>query len=106
MGRNVDTIGQSVVVQGQLIGTEDLTIEGQVNGKINLDRNVLTIGPNGQIEAQVYARVVNVLGKVEGHISATEAINIRETATVNGAVVAPTVGIKAGPRSEGKSTSA
>ena len=102
MGRNVDTIGQSVVVKGQLRGTEDLTIEGQVKGRIDLDRNVLTIGPNGRIEAQVHARVVNVQGKVEGDISATDAINIRETATVDGAVVAPSVGIEEGASFRGQ----
>ena len=94
MERNMDTIGQSVVVKGQVSATADLTIEGQVSGKIDLDRNVLTIGPNGRIEAQVHAKEVTVLGKVEGDISATEAINIRETATVDGAVVAPRVGIE------------
>ena len=102
MGRSDDTIGQAAVVNGQLSATGDLTIEGQVKGKIDLDRNVLTIGPNGRIEAQVHARVVNILGKVEGDISATEAINIRETATVNGAVVAPSVGIEEGASFRGQ----
>ena len=102
MGQNGGTIGQSVVVKGQLRATEDLTIEGQVTGKIDLDGNVLTIGPNGRIEAQVHAREVNVFGKVEGDISATEAIDIRDTATVDGAVVAPSVGIEEGASFRGQ----
>ena len=102
MERNMDTIGESVVVDGRVSATEDLTIEGHVKGKIDLYRKVLTIGPNGRVEAQVHARVVNILGKVEGDISATEAINIRETATVDGAVVAPSVGIEEGASFRGQ----
>lgn len=102
MERNMDTIGESVVVNGRVSATEDLTIEGHVKGKIDLATHVLTIGPNGRVEAEVHARVVNILGKVEGDISATEAINIRETATVDGAVVAPSVGIEEGASFRGQ----
>jgi len=90
----MDTIGESVAVKRPVSATENLTIEGHVRGKIDLACHVLTIDPNGLVEAEVHARVVNILGKVEGDITATEAINIRETATVDGAVVAPSVGIE------------
>lgn len=95
-GQNVGTIGPSVLIRGELSTTEDLTIEGRVEGKIDLDHHVLTIGPNGRVEAEVLAKVVNVIGKVDGDISATEAINILETATVDGALSAPRVGIEEG----------
>ena len=80
MGQKMGTIGQSVVIQGELSAREDLTIEGQVNGKIELDDNELTVGPNGRIEAEILAKVVNVMGKVDGNITASDTINIRETA--------------------------
>ena len=102
MEQNVATIGQSVVVKGELRAKEDLTIEGRVEGKIELDHNVLTIGPNGRIEAQVLAKVVNVMGTVNGNITATEMIDIRETATVDGELVAPRVGITEGASFRGK----
>ena len=100
--QNVGTIGQSVVVKGELRAQEDLTIEGKVEGKIELDHNVLTVGPNGRIEAEVLAKTVTVMGKVEGNITATEAINVRETATVDGALVAPRVGITEGASFRGQ----
>ena len=52
-------IGKSVVIKGELSGSEDLTIEGQVDGKIELRQNVLTIGPNGRIKAQVICELAN-----------------------------------------------
>jgi len=55
-------IGKSVIIKGELNGSEDLTIEGQVEGKIELRQNVLTIGPNGKIKAQVFAKAVIILG--------------------------------------------
>src|SRR5688572_18203714 len=60
-------IGKSVVIKGDLQGSEDLTVEGQVEGKIELKDNVLTIGPNGRIKAQVFAKTIIVLGTVNGN---------------------------------------
>ena len=86
MGQSNTTIGQSVIIKGELSAKEDLTIEGHVDGKIELTDHVLTVGPNGQIEA-------DVLGTVHGNIRATETISLRETATIDGALVTPRVGI-------------
>jgi len=102
MGQNMGTIGQSVVIQGELSAREDLTIEGQVKGKIELDDNELTVGPNGRIEAVILANVVNVMGKVDGNITASDTINIRETPIVDGALVSPRVGITEGASFRGK----
>ena len=102
MGQNVATIGQSVIIKGELSAKEDLTIEGQVDGKIELNDNVLTVGPNGRIEAEVLSKVVIVMGTVHGNIKATETINLRETATVDGALVAPCVGITEGASFRGQ----
>ena len=71
-------IGKSVIIKGELSGSEDLTIEGQVEGKIELRQNVLTIGPNGKIKAQVFAKAVVVQGEVHGNVTATERVDIRD----------------------------
>jgi cytoskeletal protein CcmA (bactofilin family) len=89
-------IGKSVIIKGELSGSEDLTIEGQVEGKIELRENVLTIGPNARIKAQVFAKSVIVLGKVTGNLAASEKVDIREHGSVEGDIVAPRVGIADG----------
>ena len=94
-------IGQSVVITGELTAKEDLTIEGLVDGKVGLDHNVLTIGQNGTLKAQALAKSVVVMGKVIGDITATETISIRETATVEGDLVAPRIAIAEGASFQG-----
>ncbi len=71
--RDTVNIGKSVIIKGDLSGSEDLTIEGQVEGKIELRQNVLTIGPNGKIKAAVFAKAVVIQGEVQGDITATRA---------------------------------
>ncbi len=99
--RDMVNIGKSVVIKGELNGSEDLTIEGAVDGKIELRQNVLTIGPNGKIKAQVFAKAVIVQGQVHGNITATEKVDIRESGSVDGDVVAPRVAISDGAHFRG-----
>lgn len=94
-------IGKSVVIKGELSGSEDLTIEGQVEGKIELRQNILTIGPNGRIKAQVFAKAVVVQGHVTGDISATERVDIRDNGSVDGDLVSPRVAIADGAHFRG-----
>ena len=101
MERDVANIGKSMVIKGELNGSEDLTIEGQVEGKIELRQHVLTIGPNGKIKAQVFAKSVLVLGEVIGDITATDKVNIRENGSVDGDVTAPRVAISEGAHFRG-----
>jgi len=94
-------IGKSVVIKGELSGSEDLTIEGQVEGKIELRQNVLTIGPNGKIKAQVFAKSVVILGEVTGNVTATEKVDIRDNGSVDGDIAAPRVAIAEGAHFRG-----
>ena len=94
-------IGKSVVIKGELSGSEDLTIEGQVEGKIELRQNVLTIGPNGKIKAQVFAKAIIVQGEVHGNVTATERVDIRDNGSVDGDVSAPRVAIADGAHFRG-----
>ena len=94
-------IGKSIVVKGELRGSEDLTIEGQVEGKITLKEHLLTIGAHGRIQAQVFAKSVVVLGEVTGNIEATEKVSIRNEGTVEGDIKAPRVAIAEGAKFRG-----
>jgi cytoskeletal protein CcmA (bactofilin family) len=101
MERDVVNIGKSVVIKGELNGSEDLTVEGHVEGKIELRDHVLTIGPNGKIKAQVFAKAVIVLGEVNGNVTATEKVDIRDGGSVDGDIVSPRVAIAEGAHFRG-----
>jgi cytoskeletal protein CcmA (bactofilin family) len=94
-------IGKSVVIKGELSGSEDLTIEGQVEGKIELKDNVLTIGANGKIKAQVFAKALIVLGEVTGNVTASDKVEIRDGGSVDGDIVSPRVAIAEGAHFRG-----
>ena len=99
--RDIVNIGKSVVIKGELFGSEDLTIEGHVEGKIELREHVLTIGPNGKIKAEVFAKAVVVLGEVAGNISATDKVDIRDGGSVDGDIISPKVAIAEGAHFRG-----
>ncbi|HEX2459285.1 MAG TPA: polymer-forming cytoskeletal protein [Vicinamibacterales bacterium] len=90
-----------MVIKGELNGSEDLTIEGQVEGKIELKDHVLTIGPNGKIKAQVFAKALIVLGEVNGNVTATDKVEIRDGGSVDGDIIAPRVAIADGAHFRG-----
>ncbi|HMD37081.1 MAG TPA: polymer-forming cytoskeletal protein [Vicinamibacterales bacterium] len=101
MEKDIVNIGKSVVIKGELMGSEDLTIEGHVEGTIQLRDHVLTIGPNGRIKAQVFAKSVIVLGEVHGNVSASDKVDIRENGSVDGDLIAPRVAIAEGAHFRG-----
>jgi cytoskeletal protein CcmA (bactofilin family) len=99
--RDKVNIGKSVVIKGELSGSEDLTIEGNVEGKIELRENILTIGPNGKIRAEVFAKSVVVLGEVAGNVTASEKVDIRDNGSVDGDIISPRVAIAEGAHFRG-----
>jgi len=101
MEKDIVNIGKSVVIKGELNGSEDLTIEGHVEGTIQLRDHVLTIGPNGKIKAQVFAKAVIVLGEVHGNVTATEKVDIRDNGSVEGDIVSPRIAIAEGAHFKG-----
>jgi cytoskeletal protein CcmA (bactofilin family) len=101
MEKDLVNIGKSIVIKGELNGSEDLTIEGQVEGTIQLRDHVLTIGPNGRIKAQVFAKAVVVLGEVTGNVTATDKVDIRDNGSVDGDLVSPRVAIAEGAHFRG-----
>jgi cytoskeletal protein CcmA (bactofilin family) len=101
MEKDIVNIGKSVVIKGELTGSEDLTIEGHVEGTIQLREHVLTIGPNGRIKAQVFAKAVIVLGEVVGNVTASDKVDIRENGSVDGDIVSPRMAIAEGAHFRG-----
>jgi cytoskeletal protein CcmA (bactofilin family) len=101
MEKDIVNIGKSVVIKGELNGSEDLTIEGHVEGTIQLREHILTIGPNGRIKAQVFAKSVIVLGEVTGNVTASDKVDIRDNGSVDGDIVSPRVAIAEGAHFRG-----
>ena len=89
-------LGPSVTLRGELTADEDLTIEGQFDGTIHLRDHCVTVGPEGQVKAEIQTSRVVVLGAVTGNITASERIEIRKTGRVMGDLVAPSISIEDG----------
>ena len=102
VSRDVVNIGKSVIIKGELSGSENLTIEGQFEGKIQLRDNTLTVGPNGKIKADLlFAKSVDILGRVSGKITAVDIVSIREKGAVDGDITAPRIAIADGAHFRG-----
>ena len=84
LDRGTAVIGKSVVIKGQILSREDLTVDGEVEGSIELHENRLTIGPHGKVHAGVKAREIVVLGTINGNVEASEKIDIRKDAKLVG----------------------
>ena len=95
-------IGKSVVIKGELSGSEDLYIDGQVEGSIELRNNSLIVGPNGNVKATVSAKGVVVQGKIEGTVSAAERVELRKSAVMNGDVITQRIAVEEGAFFKGK----
>jgi cytoskeletal protein CcmA (bactofilin family) len=90
------TIGKSLVIKGEVTGSESLYIDGRVEGSINLPGNRVTVGRNGVVAANINAREVVVLGKVKGNLTASDRVDIRNEGSLTGDVVAQRVSIEDG----------
>ncbi len=95
-GGDVATIGKSVVVKGELSGSEDLIVDGEVEGSISLKGQTCTVGPNGRVRANIEARNVVVHGRVNGDIHATERVELRKTASLAGDISTARISIDDG----------
>ena len=94
-------IGKSVVVKGELSGSEDLYIDGQLEGTIELREHNLTIGPHGQVQANVTAKEVVLHGTLKGNVCAVDRVEIRKSGSLVGDVVAARVMIEDGASIKG-----
>jgi cytoskeletal protein CcmA (bactofilin family) len=80
-------IGKSVIVRGELSGSEDLYLDGEVEGSIELRDHHLTIGPHSKVRAQVNARDIVVHGQLNGNVHGTERVELKKTAVLTGDII-------------------
>ncbi len=92
----IATIGKSLTVKGNIGGTEDLYIDGEVEGSIDLRDNNITVGPNGRVNAGLHARDIVVLGRVKGNVRAVERLEIRKIGSLIGDIITARVVIEDG----------
>jgi len=95
-------ISQGIKIKGEVTGSEDLFVDGQVDGKLSLTNGSLTIGPNGHVKADVTAREVIVRGKVEGRVSGRDKVQLWSTGQVTGEVQTDRLAIEDGAMLRGK----
>lgn len=100
--RSEACISQGIRIKGEVTGSEDLFVDGVVDGKLSLTNGSLTIGPNGQVKADVIAREVIVRGKVEGKVSGRDKVQLASTGQVNGEVQTDRLAIEDGAMLRGK----
>ena len=102
-GRSSDAavIGRSIQINGDLRGGEDLRIEGDVSGTVELKNSALTIGKEGKVKADVYARSIAVDGEIRGDLYAVERVSVHVNARVQGNIIAPKVSIEEGAHFKG-----
>jgi cytoskeletal protein CcmA (bactofilin family) len=93
-------IGANITVEGTITGTEPITIEGSVRGKINLQSD-LRIGTKARIDATVHARNVTVEGRIQGDVSADDRVELVATASVEGNIKAPKIVVAEGAKFRG-----
>ena len=98
---DVAVIGSSIQINGDLRGDEDLRIEGNVSGTVQLTNSTLTIGKEGTVNAGVYAKSIAVDGETKGDLYATECVSIHANAKVQGNIIAPRVSIEEGAHFKG-----
>jgi cytoskeletal protein CcmA (bactofilin family) len=95
-------MGQSISIKGELSGAEDLTLEGKVEGRINLPDNVLTVGASAKLHAEILAKSVIVLGHVIGNVTAKEKFELRAGGRVEGNLNSPRIAMADGATFNGK----
>ncbi|HEX6135542.1 MAG TPA: polymer-forming cytoskeletal protein [Longimicrobiales bacterium] len=95
------TIGRSITIHGEVTGDEDLLIQGRVDGSVNLKQHAITVGPEGEVKADITARVITVEGTVKGNLKAQEQAVLRSSAVVEGDITAPRVVLEDGARFRG-----
>ena len=101
-GNHVAAIGKSLVIKGEVSGSESLYIDGRIEGSINLPENSVTVGSNGQVNATVTAREVIVQGKIVGNVNASDRLKVHSEGSLTGDAVAQRISLEDGAFFKGK----
>ncbi len=94
-------IGPSIFIKGDLVGEEDLVIEGRIEGKIEFKQNNVTIGKNGRVRADIFGKLISIEGEVQGNLHGEEQVLLRQSSNVRGNLTAPRVTLEDGCRFKG-----
>ncbi|HET9482084.1 MAG TPA: polymer-forming cytoskeletal protein [Candidatus Polarisedimenticolia bacterium] len=94
-------LGQSLFIKGEVSGSEDLTVEGRVEGRIDLKDHNLTIGPNGRVHAEIHAKNITIVGEVTGNVVADERVDLTDTGRLIGDIRAPRISVSDGAQFKG-----
>jgi cytoskeletal protein CcmA (bactofilin family) len=94
-------VSQGIKIKGELTGSEDLFVDGQVEGSITLTNSVVTVGPNASVKAEIIAREVVVRGRVQGKISGSEKIQVWNTARIHGDMKSERIAVEEGAELHG-----
>jgi len=95
------TLGESIRVQGEIHGDEDLVIEGEVDGSVHLDKHSVTVGRSGRVKADIHGRTLFIDGKVQGNLFAEEQVVVRASGEVRGNITSPRVSLEDGSKFKG-----
>ena len=95
-------IGKSISIKGDVLGEEDTVIEGRVEGRIELKNHHLTIGANGDVQGEVSAKQVTIVGRVSGNVVASERIELRDSGRLEGDLNTPRLLVQEGSQINGK----
>jgi cytoskeletal protein CcmA (bactofilin family) len=95
------TIGRTLVIKGEISGSEALYIDGRIEGKINMPESRVTIGRNGKVDASIQAKEVVVMGKVNGNIECSDRVDIRAEGSVNGDIATVRISVEDGAALKG-----
>jgi cytoskeletal protein CcmA (bactofilin family) len=90
------SLGRSMIIKGEVTATEDLTVLGQMNGRVTVPEHTVTIGPDAEIQAEITAGAVVIMGAVVGNVTATKRVEIRATGSVTGDISSPGLAIDDG----------
>ena len=94
-------IGSSITIKGELIGAEDLLIQGRVEGRIDLRKHNITVGKSGRVKADLFGQSISVEGEVEGNLFGDEQVVVRQSGVVQGNITAPRVSLEDGSKFKG-----
>jgi len=95
-GPSCASIGPTITIQGEVIGDEDLVIQGRIEGRVDLRQHKVTVGPRGRVRADIHGCTVIVEGEVEGNLTAEELVVVRSSGRVRGDIIAPRVTLEDG----------
>lgn len=95
-------IGKSITIRGELSGSEDLFLDGVLEGSVTVPEGRITIGPNGRIKANLVARDIVIFGQVSGDVQATASVDLRQSAALKGDITAARLAIEENATIQGK----